>query len=219
MTATVAAPHWQGKTRAGTVTVGGFSLHLTAEGKIDKPLRELQIMVATVGSLLALFSITAFCSINYEELMNASERLRPAQPVLADTLVYVPTWCCGLSGSLSLLSVTISLALYISLCAANISGHVRKHELLLDWVSFHYSLLVTELGATLLSLPFLWGGCLVIGIVKSKVDPKVFGSLGIAFSSVFFTAWGRVFYLHYAQTLPAIRALDEGEAEELRVEG
>ena len=197
----------------GTVTYGGFSLHLSAEGELDRPLRDLQVMVATVGSLLSLFSITAYVGLNYDELMSASARLRDDnQPLLADALVYVPTWCTGLSGSLSLLAVTSALGLYTTLCAANVSGHARASSLLLAWVHTHYSLILMELAATLLSIVFLWIGCLAIGIVKSKVDPKVFGGMGIALSTVFFAAWGRIAHLHISRTLPSIRALDEDEA-------
>ena len=203
----------RGREVAGTVTYGGFSLHLTSEGEVDRPLRDLQIMVATVGSLLSLFSITAFMGFNYDELLSASARLRADdQPLLADALVYVPTWCTGLSGSLSLLAVTTSLGLYAALCAANVSGHERKHELLLAWVAAHYGLLAMELAALLLAIVFLWVGCLVLGIVKSKVDPRVFGGMGAAFSAVFFAAWGRIAHLHVARTLPSIREVSEREA-------
>jgi hypothetical protein len=94
----------------------------------------------------------------------------------------------------------------------NVSGHARKHELLLAWVHAHYSLLLLELAATLLSIVFLWIGCLTLGIVKSKVDPTVFGGMGIVMSSVFFVAWGRIVHLHLSRTLPSIRELDGDEA-------
>ena len=206
----------------GTVTYGGFSLHLGAEGEVDRPLRELQVMVATVASLLALFSITAFVGFNYDDLQKGAERLREAhQPVLASVCFYVPTWCTGLSGSFSLLAVTTSLGLFASLCAANVNGHVRKHELLLQWVRSHYVLLCLEMTAMLLSIVFLWIGCLVIGIVKSGVQPRVFGGVGVAATSVFFSSWGRIIYLHITRTLPSIREAqeDDDKDEELAAKG
>ena len=206
------------RSATGTVTYGGFSLHLSAEGEVDRPLRDLQVMVATTASLLALFSITAFVGFTYDDLQKGAARLRDEdQPILASACVYVPTWCTGLSGSFSLLAVTTSLGLFASLCAANVNGHVRKHELLLEWVRAHYSLLCLEMLAMLFSIVFLWIGCLVIGIVKSGVDARVFGGVGVAATSVFFSSWGRIVYLHITRTLPSIReAQMDDDADDAR---
>ena len=174
-------------------------------------------MVSTTSSLLALFASSLFAAVNYDEVIAAAGRLRDAgaSPLLVTVIPWASAWATGLSFACAMFSITISLGLFCALCAANLSSHVKKSELLVSWVAAHYTLILCEVVSMQVSIVFLWIACVCVGIIKYAVQITLWSLTGLVTGLMLLGVLGYIARLHFVLTLPQLKLQGAEEDQEV----
>ena len=182
----------------------------------------MQSMFATVGSLLAGVAMSvAFCT-SYDEVMEAHDRLYPTYPTLADALLWAPAASSAVGFTTSMVSIVISLSLYIALAACNFPAN-GFDQVTMMWVQKHYWLLVAEKLAASAAVMFIVLSAFFIGAIKFPINPMSWASFGYVTMSLVTIIFSYCAYVHHTWTLPQMRethvALRATKAAKARLEG
>ena len=139
----------------------------------------MQNMVGTIGSLVAGLSAGLVAAINYDENQETSDRyLATGHPYMAYAVLRGGAWTSAVSFTCAMLSIVVSLCLYVALSAANFSG--KGDDVLVQrWVKKHFPLLLLENVCIVVAVLFVWGTCYFIGITKYVVGIYDWAAIGV----------------------------------------
>jgi hypothetical protein len=180
----------------------------------------MQSMFGTIASLVAGLGVSLGFAVSHDENTVAAEKFDAAGHTYVGAMVRTgAAWSAAVSFTSSMVTIIISMSLYVALSAANIP--TDADSLVKLWVKQHYFLLVAELVCLMVAVLFVWSTAYFVGLVKFEVDYLMWAIIG--WVGMFLVTFINVYicYLHFYSTMPTIKAhlrmSDTSRAKTLRV--